>query len=88
MVKRRFEIDAESRPDLAGMILVTIHALKNLGGSATIQELDEKVVELEGVTEDGAAIRGQPDVPYRPTAYGPCTLGTARLCTSIPMVGF
>ena len=51
MVKRRFEIDAESRPDLAGMMLVTIHALKNLGGSATIQELDEKVVELEGVTE-------------------------------------
>ena len=51
MVKRRFEIDAENRPDLAGMMLVTIHALKNLGGSATIQELDEKVVELEGVTE-------------------------------------
>ncbi len=50
MVKRRFEIDAESLPDLAGMMLVTIKALKNLGGSATIQELDEKVIELEGVT--------------------------------------
>ena len=51
MVKRRFEIDAERLPDLPGMMLVTIEALKNLGGSATIQELDEKVIELEGVTE-------------------------------------
>ena len=51
MVKRRFEIDAERLPDLSGMMLVTIEALKNLGGSATIQELDEKVIELEGVTE-------------------------------------
>ena len=51
MVKRRFEIDAESLPDLPGMMLVTIEALKDLGGSATIQELDEKVIELEGVTE-------------------------------------
>lgn len=51
IVKRRFEIDAKSLPDLPGMMLVTIEALKNLGGSATIQELDKKVVELEGVTE-------------------------------------
>ena len=33
------------------MMLVTIKALKELGGSATVQELDEKVIELEGVTE-------------------------------------
>lgn len=33
------------------MKLVTIEALKDLGGSATIQELDEKVIELEGVSE-------------------------------------
>jgi len=50
-MKRRFEIDAESLPDLPGMMLVTVEALKELGGSATIQELDEKVIELEGVTE-------------------------------------
>ncbi len=50
-MKRRFEIDAESLPDLPGMMLVTVEALKDLGGSATIQELDEKVIELEGVTE-------------------------------------
>lgn len=48
---RRFEVDAETLPDLPGMMLVTVEALKELGGSATIQELDEKVIELEGVTE-------------------------------------
>lgn len=48
---RRFTIDAETLPDLPGMMLVTVEALKELGGSATIQELDEKVIELEGVTE-------------------------------------
>ncbi len=51
MVKRRFEIEAESLPHLPGMMLVTVEALKALGGSATIQELDEKVIEIEGVTE-------------------------------------
>lgn len=51
MTERRFEIDAESLPDLPGMMLVTVEALKDLGGSATVQELDEKVIELEGVTE-------------------------------------
>ena len=51
MMKRRFQIDAESLPDLPGMMLATVEALKVLGGSATIQELDEKVIELEGVTE-------------------------------------
>ena len=56
MVKRRFEIDAKSRPDLPGMMLVTIEALKALGGSATIQELDNKVIELDGVTEAEQAI--------------------------------
>ena len=51
MMKRRFEVDAKSRPSLPGMMLVTVEALTKLGGSATIQELDEKVIELEGVTE-------------------------------------
>ena len=48
---RRFKIDAATLPDIPGMMLVTVEALKDLGGSATIQELDEKVIELEGVTE-------------------------------------
>ena len=48
---RRFEVDQNSFPDLAGMMLVTVEALRKLGGSATIQELDEEVISLEGVTE-------------------------------------
>ena len=51
MVSRRFVVDAESLPNLPGMMLVTVEALKELGGSATIQELDEKVIDLEGVSE-------------------------------------
>ncbi|WOE75016.1 restriction endonuclease [Alterisphingorhabdus coralli] len=48
---RRFIVDADSLPSLPGMMLVTIEALKELGGSASIHELDEKVIEIEGVTE-------------------------------------
>ncbi|MFO6448083.1 restriction endonuclease [Erythrobacter sp. NE805] len=48
---RKFEVDEESLPYLPGMMLAIVEALKDLGGSATIHELDEKVVELEGVTE-------------------------------------
>ncbi len=33
-------------------MLATVEALREIGGSATIQELDEKVAELEGVTEE------------------------------------
>ena len=48
---RRFEVDADTLPSLPGMMLAIVEALKELGGSATNQELDEKVVEMEGVTE-------------------------------------
>lgn len=58
---RRFEVDQDSLPDLPGMMLVTIEALKILGGSATIQELDEKVIELEGVTEAEQSLTMQRD---------------------------
>ena len=50
-MKRRFKIDQEKMPNLPGMMLVTVEALKALGRSATIQELDQKVIELEGVTD-------------------------------------
>lgn len=53
---RRFEIDETHVPDLPGMMLVTVEALKELGGSATIHELDERVIDLEGVTETEQAI--------------------------------
>ena len=50
-------------------MLVTVEALKDLGDSATIQELDEKVIELEGVTEAEQAFtmprnENQPRVNY------------------------
>lgn len=48
----RFKIEAEGFPELPGMMMATIEALKEIGGSATIHELDEKVAELERVTEE------------------------------------
>ena len=45
-------IEGTGFPDLAGMMLVTIRALQEIGSSAAISELDEKVVELEGCSED------------------------------------
>lgn len=49
---RRFTIESEGLPDLPGMMLATIEALKAIGDSATIQELDEKVIEIEGLSEE------------------------------------
>jgi restriction system protein len=49
---RRFKIEREGTPDLPAMMLATVEALRDIGGSATIAELDEKVIETEGVTED------------------------------------
>jgi restriction system protein len=65
MGSRRFLVDAESLPDLPGMMLATIEALGSLGGSASIQELDEKVIELEGVSEHEQALT-MPGDKYRP----------------------
>ncbi len=66
---RRFEIDREKLPDLAGMMLVTTEALKQLGGSATIQELDERVVEIEGVSEQEQALTMRDDDRARVNYY-------------------
>lgn len=52
MENRRFIIEAEGFPDLPGMMIATIDALREVGGSATISELDEKVAEIEGVSEE------------------------------------
>ncbi|SDD69867.1 restriction system protein [Paracoccus isoporae] len=54
-MSRRFVIEAEGLPDLAGMMLVTVEALRSIGGSATIHELDERVAEIEGVSEEEQA---------------------------------
>lgn len=51
-MERRFTVDAETLPDLAGMMLAVTDALRAIGGSASIVELDEKVIEQEGLTEE------------------------------------
>lgn len=52
---RTFKIKKSGMPDLSQMMLATVKALKVIGGSASIQELDEKVIELEGVPEEEQA---------------------------------
>ena len=68
MAKRNFEIDAKSTPNIPEMMLATIRALNDLGGSATNRELDERVIELEGVTEVEQILvmpnKNQPRVNY------------------------
>ena len=49
-------MDAQNIPHLPRMMLVAVEALRDLGGSASIQELDEKVIEIEGVTEAEQAL--------------------------------
>lgn len=53
---RTFIIEETGFPDLPQLMLATIEALKAIGGSASIQELDETVIELEGVSEEEQAI--------------------------------
>lgn len=48
---RNFTINADNLPYLPGMMLSTIQALKEIGASATIQELDNHIVELEDISE-------------------------------------
>ena len=66
---RKFVVDKDSLPDLAGMMLATVEALKTIGGSASIDELDEKVIEIEGVTDEEQSLLmtnkgGRPRVNY------------------------
>lgn len=49
---RRFILQPEGLPDLAALMLFTIEALKDLGGSGTNQEIVNRVIEREGVTEE------------------------------------
>ena len=68
MAKRNFEIDSKSTPNMPEMMLATIRALNDLGGSATNRELDERVIKLEGVTEAEQLLvmpnKNQPRVNY------------------------
>ncbi len=56
MRSRRFVIEPEGFPDMAGMMLATVDALKAIGGSATIHELDERISEIEQIPEDEQAL--------------------------------
>ncbi|WP_273183963.1 restriction endonuclease [Hyphomonas adhaerens] len=49
---KRFQLGKDGLPDLPLLMLITLDALRALGGSATIQELLDYVIEHEGITED------------------------------------
>lgn len=51
LMGRTFTIDQTSLPDLPQLMLATTQALKELGGSAAIEELNQTVTEREGVSE-------------------------------------
>ncbi|CAN0654523.1 restriction system protein [Nitratireductor aquimarinus] len=48
---RRFVLEEGAFPDLPSLMIITLDALRALGGSATVQELVDHVIEAEGVTE-------------------------------------
>lgn len=48
---RRFKLGKEGLPNLPLLMLITLDALRALGGSATIQELLDYVIEHEGISE-------------------------------------
>lgn len=49
--KRGVKVGEEGVPDLPLLMLITLDALRSLGGSATIQELLDWVIEQEGLSE-------------------------------------
>lgn len=52
---RRFVLGEDEFPDLPLLMLITLDALRALGGSATIQELVDYVIENEGISEEEQA---------------------------------
>lgn len=52
---------ANSIPTFDDMFLPTLRAISNLGGSAKIQEIDEKVADLLNLTEDQVELLHNPD---------------------------
>jgi len=66
---RRFTIEPTGMPDLPGMMLATVEALKLMGGSASIQELEEKVIEIEGLSEEEQSYTQPGDDPRTRVAY-------------------
>ncbi|AKI02641.1 restriction endonuclease [Hoeflea sp. IMCC20628] len=68
-MSRRFTIEKTGMPDLPGMMLATVEALKQIGGSASIQELEEKVIEIEGLSEEEQSYTQPGDDPRTRVAY-------------------
>lgn len=54
-VSRRFILEIDVYPDLSLLMLITLDALRALGGSASIQELADQIIEKEGITEEEQA---------------------------------
>lgn len=52
MKERLFKVDSSTTPDFPGLMLATILALRELGGSAKIAELDTHVIEEQALTEE------------------------------------
>ncbi len=52
MTQRNFTIVAEVQPNISGMQLATVIALKELGGQGTNQEISERVIKNEPVSEE------------------------------------
>ncbi|MEQ8651361.1 MAG: restriction endonuclease [Kiloniellales bacterium] len=65
---KTFQIEEKVFPDLPKMMLATIKALQQIGGSASLQELDEQVVEMEDISEGEQALM-MPDGKYRRLNY-------------------
>lgn len=65
---KNFTIEEAGFPDLPEMMLATVRALKKVGGSASLRELDEQVVEMEDISEEEQAIM-MPDGKYRRLNY-------------------
>lgn len=66
--KRTFVVEEKGFPDLQQLMVMTLEALRRSGGSANIDELDEAVIEIEGVSEEEQAITmpndGRPKIRY------------------------
>lgn len=65
---RLFVIGPDGLPDLPGMMLAVVIALKAIGGSATIQELDEQIVQTEKISEAEQSLL-MPNGQYRRLNY-------------------
>jgi restriction system protein len=53
---QNFTISPDEFPNLPKLMLATIEALRALGGSGNVQEIVEKIVEMEDISEDEQSI--------------------------------